>query len=319
MPAPLVIGVDLGGTKVLAGAVDETLGVHHRTRRAVAGMTDATTVLAVLLDAIAEVRRAAGGEVAAVGVGLPSLIDRRTGIAVSTVHLPLRDVAAEDVLSERLGLPVVVENDANCAVLAEARHGAGRGAGRVAMLTLGTGIGGGLVLEGRLETGALGSGAEFGHMVVDQDGLPCHGNCPNRGCLETVASGTALAREARNLAAERPDSALAAAARGGRPIVGPLVTELAHDGDGAAREAIDRVATALGVGLANLTNMLNPDVIVVGGGVIGAGEMLLAPARRELLARALSPSRDHVRVLAARFGEEAGMLGAALLARERLG
>ncbi len=316
MPAPYVIGVDLGGTKVLAGAVDETLGVHHRARREVAGITDGTAVLAALLDAVAEVRAAVGGDVAAVGVGIPSLIDRRTGVAVTTVHLPLRDLVAADVLAERIGLPVAVENDANCAALAESRFGAARGARVAVMLTIGTGIGGGLVLDGRLERGGIGAGAEFGHMVVDMDGRPCHGGCPNRGCLETVASGTALAREAAALAAERPGTALAEAARRGLAITGPLITELAHDGDAGAREAIERIGTALGVGLANVVNIVNPDVIVVGGGVIAAGEMLLAPARREMLSRALSPSRDHARVVAAAFGEEAGMRGAALVAME---
>ncbi len=319
MAPPCVIGVDLGGTKVLAGAVDVDLGVHHRARRNVAGSTDAAVVLAAVIDAIAEARHAVGGEMAAVGVGIPSLIDRRAGVAVTTVHLPIRDIAAEAVLQERLGVPVVVDNDANCATFAEARHGAGRGAGRVVMLTLGTGIGGGIALVGRLERGALGAAAELGHMVVDQDGLPCHGACPNRGCLETVASGTALGREARLLAVERPGSALAAAMAAGVPVDGPLVTELAHDGDEAAREAVERIGRALGVGLSNIVNIFNPDVVVIGGGVIGAGELLLAPARREMLSRALSPSREHARVLAARFGAEAGMLGAALLAWERVG
>ena len=178
---PCVIGVDLGGTKVLAGAVDGDLRVHHRARRRVAGSADAPAVLATVLDAVAEARDAVHGEVAAVGVGIPSLIDLRRGIAVTTVHLPLRDIAAADVLAERIGLPVVLENDANCATLAEARFGAGQGASHVVMLTLGTGIGGGMAFHGRLERGAQGAAGEFGHMVVDYDGPPCHGSCPNRG------------------------------------------------------------------------------------------------------------------------------------------
>jgi glucokinase len=315
---PCVIGVDVGGTKVLAGAVDETLGVHHRSRRVVAGSADGPAVLATVLAAIADVRDAVDGDVAAVGVGIPSLIDRRTGVAVTTVHLPIRDVPARDIFAERLGIPVAVDNDGNCAALAEARHGAGRGAERMLMITLGTGIGGAMVFGGELDRGALGAAGEFGHMVVDRDGPPCHGNCHNRGCLETVASGTALARAAVVLAAERPESGLARAAQDGRPLDGMLVTELAREGDEAAREAVARIGTALGVGLANLVNIFNPDVVVVGGGVLANGELLLAPARREMLARALSPSREHVRVVAARFGAEAGMRGAGLLAWDGL-
>ena len=340
MAAPCVIGVDLGGTKVLAGALDDTLGVHHRSRRVVAGSADGPAVLATVLAAIADVRESVDGDVAAVGIGIPSLIDRRRGVAVTTVHLPIRDVPAQDVLSERLGLPVAVDNDGNCAALAEARFGAGKGAERMLMITVGTGIGGAIAYRGDVDRGALGAAGEFGHMVVDRDGPPCHGSCPNRGCLETVASGTALARAAVVLAAERPESALArvaaegrpldgilvtelaragdAAARDGRRLDGVLVTELARDGDEVAREAVARIGTSLGVGLANLVNIFNPDVVVVGGGVIANGELLLAPARREMLARALSPSREHVRVVAARFGAEAGMRGAGLLAWDRL-
>lgn len=318
MAASCVIGVDLGGTKLLAGAVDASLGVHHRTRREVAGL-DQAGVLAAIIDAVRETRDAVRGAVTAVGFGIPCTIDRRTGIAVQAVHLPFRDLAFGDLMSERLGLPVAVDNDGNCAALLEARHGAGRGHRHVVLLALGTGIAGGIVLDGRLERGSIGAGAELGHMVIDYDGPPCQGGCPNRGCLETLASGSALGREAAALLEDRSDTALGDAVRGGLPLTGALVTELAHDGDPVALAAIERIGCHLGVGIANLVNMLNPDVIVVGGGVIGAGEMLLAPARREMLARALPPAREHVQIRAAAFGEEAGMVGAAVLAREEAG
>ncbi len=316
--ARCVIGVDLGGTKALAGAVDEALSVHHRTRRHVAGL-DAAGVLETVIDAVEETRSAVGDAVEAVGVGVPALMDHRRGVAALSVHLPLRDVPLADVLSERLGLPIAVDNDGNCAALAEARAGAGSGAPVVVVLTLGTGIGSGIVLDGRLSRGAIGAGAELGHMVIDEDGPRCHGGCPNRGCLEVFASGPALVREAREGVARRPDTALGRAVAGGRALSGPLITEFAHDGDPVAREAIDRIGRHLGVGIVNAVNIFNPDVVVVGGGVSGAGEMLLAPAREVVMERALSPSRDHVRVRRAAFGEEAGMLGAALLAREERG
>ena len=310
-----VIGVDLGGTKLLAGVVGPDLDVRHRIRKQAFGL-DQTRLMATIVEAVEEARTAVAEEVTAVGFGIPVTLDRRTGMAVYSTHLPLADVPFGDVMSERLGLPVVVDNDGNCAVLAEARHGAGGGSGDVVMLTLGTGIGGGLVLGGRLQRGWIGAGAELGHMVIDMDGPPCQGHCPNRGCLEVMASGSALVREASLRVARRPDTALGHALEDGRELTGPFVTELAHDGDPVARDAIETVGRALGVGLASLVNVLNPEVIVIGGGVIAAGEMLLEPARREMRERALRPARDAVRIVAAAFGDQAGMIGAALMARE---
>jgi glucokinase len=316
-----VIGVDLGGTKLLAGAVDPALNVHHRATRP-ARAADHRAVLATVVSAVAEVRDAIEGtsrSVDAVGLGIPALIDRGRGVAVMSTHLPLAGVPFGDLVAERIGLPVFVDNDANAAMLAEWRFGAARGAADAALLTIGTGIGGGLVVGGALQRGSQGAGAELGHMVVDADGLPCNGNCPNRGCLESVCSGTALGREARRLAGERPQSALGRALAAGREISGPLVTDLAHDGDEAAIEALAVIGRWLGVGIANLVNMLNPDVVVIGGGVIAAGELLLGPARAVVAERALSPSKEHVRIVPARFGAESGMLGAAALAFDGCG
>jgi len=310
-----VIGVDLGGTKLLAGVVGPDQAVRHRVRRQALGL-DQARLMAVIVEAVEEVRAAASDEVAAVGFGIPVTLDRRTGTAAYSTHLPLAGVPFAAVMSERLGVPVAVDNDGNCAVLAEARHGAAAGADDVVMLTLGTGIGGGLVLGGQLQRGWIGAGGELGHMVIDFDGPPCQGNCPNRGCLEVMASGSALVREASLRVARRPDTALGHALEEGRELTGPFVTELAHDGDPVARDAMHAIGRALGVGLSSLVNVLNPEVIVIGGGVIAAGEMLLGPARAELQARALLPARDAVRVVPAAFGEQAGLVGAALLARE---
>jgi glucokinase len=317
MPARRTIGVDMGGTKLLAGAVDAGLGVHHRAQRRLTGL-DQSALLDIAVDAVQEARQSAGGEVAAVGFGIPVTFDNRTGVAVSSVHLELHDIAFADVMTERLGLPVFVDNDANVAILAEHRAGAARGAAEAVMLTIGTGIGGGLILRGEVYRGAIGAGAELGHVVIDHDGPRCNGHCPNRGCLEALASGTALEREAARVARERPDSGLGRAVAHGREPVGPLVTELAHDGDEAALEVISLIGRHLGVGIANYVNIFNPEVVVIGGGVIGAGELLLAPARDEMLARALPPGRDEVRIVAARFGVEAGMIGAAAIAFDGL-
>jgi glucokinase len=315
MASDRVIGVDLGGTKLLAGAVDPALEVHYRATRPAAA-PDLTTLLDRVVDEVSEAIAGAGAPVAAVGFGIPSLIDQGRGVAVSTVHLPIEDVPFREVMSERLGLAVFVDNDANCAMLAEHRYGAARGARHAVLLTLGTGIGGGVVIDGALLHGAVGAAAELGHMVIDLDGPLCQGNCPNRGCLEALCSGSALGRLGAEVAASDPDGALGRAAAAGREISGAVVTELAHDGDAGALACMRRAGEALGVGIANLVNIFNPEVVVVGGGVIAAGDLLLEPARSTMLARALRPSRDLVQVVPARFGAESGMLGAAVLALE---
>jgi glucokinase len=317
MPARRTIGVDMGGTKLLAGAVGVGLEVHHRAQRTLKGL-DQQALLDAAVDAVEEARAGAGDEVEAVGFGIPCLFDDRTGTAVIAVNLPLADVPFADLMAERIGLPVFVDNDANMAALAEHRAGAAQGADHAVVLTIGTGIGGGLILGGELYRGAIGAGAELGHLVIDMNGPPCQGNCPNHGCVEALASGTALEREAVRVADEQPDSGLARARDAGRPLTGRLVTELAHDGDQSAIDVVTVIGSRLGVAIASLVNIFNPEVVVVGGGVIAAGELLLEPARAEVAARALRPSKDEVRIVAARFGDEAGMIGAAQLAFDGL-
>jgi glucokinase len=317
MPSRLVVGVDIGGTKLAGGVVDDRLQVHQRVQRSMLGK-DTPALLDTIAEAVQELVNTAPGEVDAVGFGIPSLIDQRTGTAVVAVNLPLRDLRFGALMEERLALPVFVDNDGNVAALAEHRAGSGIGSSEMLLIGLGTGIAGGIVLGGELYRGAIGSGAELGHMVIDMNGPRCQGNCPNHGCFEAMASGTALKREARRIAAERPDSRLGQALTAGREIDGALVTELAHDGDQAAMDVLSLIGVRLGVALASFVNIFNPEVIVVGGGVMAAGEMLLEPARAEMLRRALPPSRDTVRVLAARFGAEAGMVGAAALALDGL-
>jgi glucokinase len=313
-----VIGVDLGGTKLLAGAVDADLAVHHRTNRPVLGL-DQNGLVQMVADAVEEVRTAVGGGIEAVGFGIPCTFDRRTGLAIQAVNLPLHDIVFHEAMADRLGLPVVVDNDANCAALCEARVGVAAGCTEVVLLTLGTGIGGGLVLGGEVYRGAIGGGAELGHMVVESDGPPCQGNCPNRGCLESVASGTALVREASLAVARRPDTALGHALEAGRELTGPLLDELAHEGDPVALGVIELIGRRLGIGIVSLVNIFNPEAVVIGGGVSAAGDLLLDPAREVVRERALSPNKDMVRIEAAAFGAEAGMIGAALMARDGTG
>jgi glucokinase len=318
MAAGSVIGVDLGGTKLLAGALDGELNVHHRAHRTARGLEQAA-LLEAIVDAVAEAVRGAPGPVHGVGFGIPSLVDRVRGTSAHSVHLPLRAVPFREVMAERLDLPVWVDNDATAAMLAEWRLGAAAGARHAVLLTLGTGIGGGLVVEGALVRGARGMAGELGHVVVDPTGPPCGPGCPNRGCLEALASGTALAREALALAGERPRSALGRALAAGEEVTGALATQLAHEGDPAAVEAVGRIGRWLGVGIAGLANTFDPEVVVVGGGVVAAGEHLLAPAREALASHALPPLGELVRVVPARFGAESGMVGAAALAWEGIG
>lgn len=315
MAAECVIGVDLGGTKLLAGVVDGELNVHHRVHRLVHGLGQ-RELLEAIVEAVEEARGLASAEVTAVGFGIPCMIDQRRGMAMMAVNLPLLDVPFRDLMAERLGLPVEVDNDANVAALAEHRAGAARGTSEAVVLTIGTGIGGGLILGGEPYRGGIGAGAELGHITIDVNGPPCQGNCPNNGCLETLASGTALAREGRRIAAEQPDSGLGRALTEGREITGGLITELAHDGDPAALDALSLIGRNLGVGIASFLNVFNPDVVVIGGGVIAAGDLLLAPARAEAARRALPPMRDHAQIVPAQFGTEAGLVGAATLALE---
>jgi glucokinase len=312
-----VIGVDLGGTKLIAGAIDDQLEVHTRAHRTVHGMSQDEVIEAVV-EAVSEVRGQVP-EVEAVGFGIPCLIDQQTGTALMAVNLPILDFPFRDAMHDRLGLPVVIDNDANVMTLAEQRFGAAKGASHVIGLTLGTGVGGGLVLDGRPYRGSIGAGAELGHMVIDEHGPPCQGQCPNRGCLETFVSGVAIAREAELAASEEPDSELALAAGRGEEITGELVTTVALGGDETARMVLGHVGRLLGVGLSSLVNIFNPEVIVVGGGVMAAGDLILEPARAELRSRGLFPNRDLARVVPAQFGPEAGMLGAAVLALDELG
>jgi glucokinase len=312
-----VVGVDLGGTKLLAGVVDEQLEVRDRVHKVVLGLSEQALVEAIVGAVLELLER--NPDVEGAGFGIPCLMDQRQGNAVMCVNLPLADVPFRDLMSERLGIPVFIDNDANVTTLAETRFGAARGARDVVGLTIGTGIGGGLVLAGRLYRGHTGGGAELGHMVIDKDGPRCQGNCPNNGCLESVASGTAIGREGTEAAAQEPDSELGRAAAAGEPITGALVTQLALGGDEVSRMVLGQIGRLLGVGLANFVNLFNPEVIVVGGGAMAAGDLLLEPARAEMMARALRPNRDQVRVVAALFGNDAGMLGAGVLALDELG
>lgn len=304
------IGIDAGGSKLLGGVVDDELVVHHRVRRTWAG-EDRQQVVDLFLEVIEEAL-AAAPDAHAVGLGIPALLDRERAVSLECVHLPLDDVPVRDLVSERVDRRVVLDNDANCALAAEAHAGAAQDAADALLLTLGTGIGGGILSGGRIHRGT-GGGGELGHVTVDSRGPLCP--CGNHGCVEAYASGTAIAGAGLAAAKAEPNSGLGAALRDGRTITAPVVMELAIDDDPAALQVLEDAGRMLGIALASLANALSPDVIVIGGGAAAAGTLLLDPARDELRRRALRPNRD-VPVVPARFGPEAGMLGAAILAME---
>ena len=308
------IGVDLGGTKLAAGIVRRDGAVVRETvSRTVRASQD--ELLAALERTIAELLT---DEVSALGVGVPSTIDQTAGRAVSSVNVPLAGVDLRELLSDRFALPVAIENDANAAAVAEHRRGAGRGTRHMVMITLGTGIGGGLILDDRLYRGAVGAAAELGHITLDLDGERCQGTCPGFGHFEVLTSGTAARVLAEQLAAASPDGALARAAGGRRALDAELVAELAAAGDADALAVMETVGSRLGVAIADFVNIFNPEAVVIGGGFAQAGDLLFEPARLVVRERALPPGRDLVRIVPAELGSRAGLVGAALVAFEAL-
>jgi glucokinase len=308
---PETIGVDLGGTKMAVGVLDSDRRVLYRSTAPSHGLRRDELVGTL----IGELQQAldARPEAAAIGLGVPATIDWARGVTVSAVNLDLPGVPLRDVVSKRFERPAFLDNDANVAALAEHRYGAARGATNAVMLTIGTGIGGGLIINGKPFRGSSGAGPELGHVVIDETGPPCQGNCPNHGCVEIFASGHALAREGAAAAEREPDSALGRLAASGHEIDGTSVTTAARAGDEAAVGAVTTIGRHLGVALASFANTFDPDVIVIGGGVSVVGDLLLDPARAELRARALPPMNE-VAVRLAELGPDAGMIGAAALA-----
>jgi glucokinase len=313
MGAPLAIGVDIGGTKISAGVVDGAGAVIDRERRLTPG-SDVARTEAAIVEVVTAL--AARNDVTGVGIGAAGWIGNDRATVLFSPHLAWRNEPLRDALAGRIGLPLVVENDGNAAAWAEYRFGVARDQLSVVCVTLGTGIGGGLVLDGSLYRGASGIACEYGHMTIVPDGRSCA--CGNRGCWEMYASGRALARDARELVAESPAVAarLVELAGSAGMITGPMVTQAAAEGDPAAESICTTMGRWLGRGLANLAAVLDPSMFVIGGGVSEAGELLLRPAREEyahtLTGRGFRPVAA---IEAAAFGADAGLVGAADLAR----
>jgi glucokinase len=312
----LAIGVDVGGTKVAAGVVDPAGQLLASTRRETPSH-DVTKVEDAIVDGVRELT--ASYDVAAIGVGAAGFVDSRRSMVLFAPNLAWRETPLRAALEQRLGLPTVVENDANAAAWGEARFGAGRGEDHVVVLTVGTGIGGGIVLDGHLLRGRFGVAAEIGHLNIVPDGRRC--GCGLQGCWEQYASGRALVQEAQEQASASPAMAkelLAMAGGSPEAITGPMVTKAAQAGDVAALGCFDELGRWLGRGMAQLAAILDPGVFVIGGGVSSAGALLRQPAEqtynKQLTGRGHRPSAD---IRLAELGPEAGIVGAADLARRR--
>lgn len=304
------VGVDVGGTKIAAGVVTPEGEVLAEAR--LPTPRDPEKLVEAIVAAILQVRGEA--PVGGACLSVPGFVLERENRVVFSPNLPaVEGIPLREEVGPRVGMPLTVENDASAGAWGEFRFGAGRGVEDLVFVTLGTGIGGGVVSHGVLLRGALGAAGELGHVTVDPTGPRCA--CGNRGCLEALASGTSIARRAREAATGEPDSALGRlAAR--REVLGEDVTELAREGDGPSLCALEETGRWLGVGLAGFVNVFNPEVVAVGGGAMAAGDLILDPARREVMLRARSPSRDLAEVRESGLGPASGVLGAAALARD---
>jgi glucokinase len=308
----VVIGVDVGGTKMSVATLNGTPALHPTDRSSTRALIDQ------IVAAVGEV--ANGSPPAAVGIGLPSVIEFQTGLVRSSTNIPLADVPLRTVLGERLGTAVFVDNDATVAALAEAHDEHGRLDVRcLVMITVGTGIGGGIVIDGHAYRGATGAAGELGHTLVTLDeSIPAATGFPQPGSLESIAAGHVLDRLAREAAAAHPRSALGRHLATTGSVAGPDAVRAAHDGDEVAIGAVAALGRRVGMGVANVINTFDPNVVAIGGGVSSAGDLLLGPARAAALEYVLPGVGTATTIRIATAGPQAGVRGAALLARSEL-
>ncbi|MBI2940261.1 MAG: ROK family protein [Chloroflexi bacterium] len=321
MVEPIVVGVDLGGTKIAAASATLTGQILHRVRHRTDAQAGPERIIAQIVEAVDAVtlrQHLPLQGVTMIGVGAPGPTSCSRGIVYTAPNLAgWRDVPLRALIERATGLPVQVENDANAATVAEHRWGAGRGVRDLVYLTVSTGIGGGLIFGGRLYRGAAETAGEVGHITIDYDGPLCH--CGSRGCLETFASGTAITRRARERIRAGEASVIESLANGeSERISAELVHQAAVGNDALACDLMREAGTYLGIGIASLTNLLSPARVIVGGGVAQAGELLLAPARAEVQRRAFRPAVAALEIVPAQLGVQAGLLGAIAVALDGL-
>ena len=310
--------VDLGGSKILSVIAQSDGRRLAEDRRSTSAEEGPEVVLERIVGSLEMALAKAGlqrGDLAAVGICSPGPCDIDAGVIGRAPNLPgWRDVPICRYLEERLGVPTRLENDATAAALGEHVYGAGRGCRHLIYITVSTGIGGGLIIDGRLYRGATGVGGEIGHMIIDPDGPLC--GCGSRGCLEAFASGTAIAARGEELVAQGGSALLAKLAREEGGLTAETVCRAAEEGDSASRDIIQRAGYYLGVGLASYVNIFNPEIIIIGGGLAKAGDLLLGPARAEMEARAMPEALKAVQLKPAELGDYVGVMGMVALLRE---
>jgi glucokinase len=318
----LILSIDLGGTKILTAVTNSQGKMLSRDHSITPALKGYEAVIQSILESAHRALDQADvaiEKITAIGVGAPGLSNPETGILFTSPNLPgWRDVPLRDIVQERLAKKTFVINDANAAALGEFYFGAARGARNFIYITLSTGIGGGIVIDGKIYSGAIGAAGEVGHMTIDDKGPIC--NCGNRGCWEMLASGTALAREARHRIKEGVATSILGYVEGDvEKVTAQVIHNAAEQGDSLAKELITRTGYYVGVGLANLINIFNPELIVIGGGLSNIGDMLLKPAFKVAGERAYKEAFQAVRFASAELGRNSGVLGAAAFALQEMG
>lgn len=312
----LFAACDLGGTFTRVALIDKTgsIALEMTKPTPLKSAKDVIDGVEGILKELVETAGAQRGDLASIGIGVAGMVDTSTGVVAFAPNLPLRNTPVKKMLNDRFKVPVFVDNDAAAATLGEAKFGAGKGINNLVMLTIGTGIGGGIVIEGELYRGETGSAGEIGHMVIALDGPDCR--CGNKGCLEALASGRAIAARARGAVRRAGGKSLIMKlARGDlKAVTGEVVAQAAMDGDATAISVLKETGRIIGVGLTNVVNIFNPKLIILGGGVMEGDKVILAAARAEVKKHALIPNRDTVKIVPSVLGNKAGLLGAAALA-----
>jgi glucokinase len=316
MGKSVVIGVDLGGTKIATAAADFDGSLLSKVIKPTCPERGEDAVIETIVDSVKEAASSAGaskGDIKSIGIGSPGPIDPKAGTVIFAPNLMWHNVPIVHMLEGILDLPVCLENDANVAGLGEYRFGAGKGSKNMIYITVSTGVGGGLILDGEIYAGSFGMAGEVGHTTIVNDGPLC--GCGNQGCLEALAAGPAIARKAQACILHGEETIMTEMVAGRvEEITSKTVGEAALAGDLLAKEIVDKTGEYLGIGVANLINVINPDTVVIGGGVSNMGELLFAPVRRTVEKRAIKAAFEKVKIVKAGLGTDAGLVGAVCLA-----
>lgn len=317
--AKFIVGLEIGGTKMASALVDpssEVVGLRkratpHFSSRAIVGAAEE------VIDELLDENEVQPDELMGIGLGVAGMIDFRDGVVVFSPNLPLRNVPFRDLIRDYYHVPAFLDNDANVAALAEKYYGHGRDVSNFVCLTLGTGIGAGIIINNSIYRGATGSAGELGHTVIDLDGPPC--TCGSNGCFESLASGLAIARRVHEELRRNKGRALLELAQGKEEnINGELLTQAAREGDSFSKDILSEIGHIVGIGLTNIVNIFNPEMIIISGGISEAGELLLEPARRVVTEQALIPNSQVVKIVTTALGDRVGVMGAAALALHEL-